>query len=119
MKEVVTKKTVVPVEEEKAEKSQTFGYIIYFIFGVIEILLIFRLVFKLSGANPGSSFVNSIYSMTQLCIMPFFGIFPQATGQGVTTTAVLEPATLVAIIVYAVLAWGLAQLVVILSRRQQ
>ena len=103
----------------KAEKSQSIGYIIYFLFGVIEILLIFRLVFKLTGASPGSGFVSLIYQLTQIFIAPFAGIFPQATSQGVTTTAVLEPATLVALVVYAVLAWGIAQIVVILSRRAQ
>lgn len=100
---------------EKAESSQTIGYLIYFLFGTIEILLIFRLAFKLSGANPGSSFVNLIYSLTQIFIMPFAGIFRQATTAGVETTAILEPASIVAIIVYAVLAWGITQLVVILS----
>lgn len=47
------------------------------------------------------------------------GIFRAAVSQGVETTAVLEPATLVAIVVYAVLAWGIAQLVMILSRKTQ
>lgn len=119
MKSVVTKTTTAPAGEDKAEKSQTVGYIVYFIFGIIEILLIFRLVFKLTGANPSSTFVDSIYTITQLFIMPFFGIFPQATGQGVTTASVLEPAALVALVVYAVLAWGLAKLIVIVSGKQE
>lgn len=101
--------------EEKAEGSQTVGYIIYFLFGVIEVLLLFRLVLKLTGASPASSFVTFIYSLTQIAITPFAGIFRQATTQGVETTAVLEPATIVAIVVYAVLAWGILKLVVIFS----
>ncbi len=108
-----------PAAGVKAEKSQTIGYIIYFLFGVIEILFIFRLVFKLTGANPTSGFVSFIYSLTQLFIAPFSGIFPQATTPGLATTAVLEPATLVAIVVYAVLAWGITQIVVILSGRKK
>jgi hypothetical protein len=103
----------------KAEKSQTVGYIIYFLFGLVEILLVFRLVFKLSGANPVSSFVSSIYSLTEIFIAPFAGIFRQATTPGVETTAVLEPATLVAIVVYAVFAWSLTQVAKILSGRVQ
>ncbi|HSW88384.1 MAG TPA: hypothetical protein VLG12_04435 [Candidatus Saccharimonadales bacterium] len=115
----VIKKTTIVGSDEKAEKSQTAGYIIYFLCGLVEILLIFRLILKLTGANPGSTFVSLIYSVTQLSVIPFLGIFPQTTGQGVTTTAIFEPATLVAIIVYAVLAWSIIQLVTILSRRQQ
>ena len=116
MTDIVTQETTNPTGV-KAEKSQTIGYIIYFIFGLIEILFVFRLVLKLTGANPVSGFVSSVYAVTQLFIMPFSGIFPQATAQGAVTTAILEPATIVAIIVYAVLAWGITQLVVILSGR--
>src|SRR5476651_1027691 len=77
--------------EEKVTNSQTIGYIIYFLFGFLEILLIFRLVFKVTGANPISSFVSFIYLLTQIAIQPFFGIFHQATTRGVETTAVFEP----------------------------
>lgn len=105
--------------EEKATESQTTGYIIYFLFGAVEVLLIFRLFFKLAGAGTASGFVSFIYSLTQIFIIPFTGIFPQATAQGVVTTAVLEPATIVAIVVYPILAWGILQLVAILSGRKQ
>jgi hypothetical protein len=111
MKEIIT--------AQKVEKSQTIEYIVYFLLGIIEILLVFRLVFKVTGANPTSSFVSTIYALTQILVTPFSGIFRQATSAGVETTAVLEPATLVAIVVYAVLAWGLTQLVVIFSRKAQ
>lgn len=115
MKDIISKKTIITDGGEKAEGSQTIGYIIYFFFGVIEILLIFRLVFKLTGANPSSSFVNFIYTLTQMFIIPFEGIFHKTTTSGVETTAVLEPATLVGLAVYAILAWGIYQIVVILS----
>lgn len=111
---MVTKRTIT-TGGEKATGSDSASYIIYFIFGAIEILLVFRLIFKLSGANPSSSFVNMIYSLTQIFILPFSGIFRQATTQGVETTAVLEPSALVAIVVYAVVAWGITQLVAISS----
>lgn len=105
--------------ETKASSSQTIGYLIYFLFGVLEVLLVFRLVLKLTGANPGSAFVGFIYSLSELFIQPFTGIFHSAVGQGVETTALFEPATLVAIVVYAVFAWGIAQLVIILSGKAQ
>ncbi len=113
----VTRKTTVTAGGEKAEGSQTAEYVVYFLFGILEILLAFRLVFKLSGANPGSGFVNFIYSITQIFNMPFAGIFHRTTAPGAETIAVFEPSTLVAMVVYAILAWGVTQLILILSRR--
>lgn len=102
---------------KKADGSQTIGYIVYLLFGVLDIFLVFRLIFKLLGANPSSNFVGFIYSVTEVFAMPFTGIFRQATTQGIETTSVFEPATFVAIIVYALLAWGITQIVVIISGR--
>ena len=45
--------------EVKATNTQTARYLIYFIFGILEVLLAFRLVFKLTGASLGSSFVTT------------------------------------------------------------
>jgi hypothetical protein len=63
-------------------------------------------------------FVDLIYSITGIFIMPFAGIFRQATTAGVETTAVLEPATIVAIIVYILIAWGIVKLIGLLSRER-
>lgn len=110
---VVTKASV------KDSPSQTIMYLVYFFVGVLDILLAFRLILKLTGANPASGFVSFIYGITQLFILPFQGIFPTATTQGAVTTAVFEPATLVAMVVYAALGWGIVQLVAILSRQAE
>jgi hypothetical protein len=102
-----------------ATNSQTIEYLIYFFFGVLEILLAFRLVLKLTGASVSSAFVGLIYGLTGVFILPFEGIFRRGYTQGIETTSVLEPSTLVAIIVYAVLAWGIVKLLNILSGEQQ
>jgi len=107
-----------PVKRE-ATSFQTVEYLIYLFFGVLEILLSFRLVFKLMGASISSTFVNLIYGLTGVFVAPFEGIFRMLFSQGVETTSVFEPSTLVAIIVYAVLAWGIVKLVQILSGEQQ
>lgn len=103
----------------KATSSQTVEYLVYFFFGALEILLAFRLALKLAGASLSSAFVGLIYGITGIFILPFEGIFRRGFAQGVETTAVLEPSTLVAIIVYAVLAWGIVKLVRVLSGEQQ
>ena len=113
-KEAVTTET-----KRVASSSQTVEYLIYFIFGALEILLAFRLVLKLMGASQASGFVRLIYSLTGIFILPFEGIFRRGYTQGVETTSVLEPSTLVAMIVYAVLAWGIVKLVKIFSGEKQ
>ena len=110
---------IVPQVQSRATSYQTIEYLIYFFFGALEILLTFRLILRLTGANSFSAFVGLIYGITGVLIVPFQGIFHQATTAGVETTAVLEPATIVAIVVYAVLALGIVKLVRILSGKQQ
>jgi hypothetical protein len=88
--------------------------IVYYILGVIEVLLAFRLIFKLLGANPASGFVSGIYTLSNIFLSPFAGIFRTASTRGVETQSVLEPATIVAMIVYAVIAWGIVKLIEII-----
>ena len=110
-----TSDTPVVVVPKQPSASSTVAYFIYFLFGVLEILLAFRLVFKLAGANPVSPFVSMIYAISKPFILPFEGIFHRGYTQGVETASILEPSTLVAIVVYAILAWGIVKLISILS----
>ncbi|KJS84274.1 MAG: hypothetical protein JM58_11310 [Peptococcaceae bacterium BICA1-8] len=96
------------------EESFTARRVVYYILGFLEIMFAFRLVFKLLGANPNSGFVSFIYSITQVFLLPFTAIFRSATTQGIETKAVLEPSTIIAMIVYAVIAWGIVKLFIIL-----
>lgn len=105
--------------KKEATQSQTIEYVIYFLFGLLEVLLAFRLIFKLTGASLSSSFVGLIYGLTGIFILPFEGIFRRGFTQGIETTAVLEPSILVALVVYAVLAWGIVKLIQVLSGEKQ
>ena len=93
--------------------------IIYYILGVLEVLFTFRLVFKILGANPQSAFVDTIYSITSLFLTPFNDIFRKAVSEGIETQSVLEPTLIIAMIVYAVIAWGLAKLIEINSNNRR
>lgn len=106
-------------EKRDATSYQTAGYFVYLIFGVLDVLLVFRFIFKLLGANPSSGFVDFIYNLSAVFIAPFAGIFNTSLANGAVTTSVFEPATLVALIVYALLAWGIVALVRVISGRQQ
>lgn len=102
-----------------ATNSQKYEYLVYFFFGALEILLAFRLVLKLTGANISSTFVRIVYGLTGIFILPFEGIFRRGFAPGLETTSVFEPSTLVAIIVYIFLAWGIVKLIRVLSGEKQ
>ena len=90
--------------------------ITYYVLGILETLLAFRFVFRLLGANPESGFVSFIYSVTRVFLIPFEAIFSPATTEGLETTGVLEPATIVAMVVYALIAMGVVRLIDVVKR---
>ena len=79
---------------------------IYLLFGIIEGLIAIRFVLRLLGANPDAGFAAFVYGVTAPFLAPFVGLFgtPQYNG------SVLELHSIVAIVVYALLAWVLAKL---------
>lgn len=87
---------------------------IYYIFGIIIALLILRLILLLLAANQGAPFVDFVYSLSAVFAWPFFGIFSYQPSYGQST---LEISTLIAILVYALLAMGLGRLFTLGSRR--
>ncbi len=88
--------------------------IIDFIFGILEVLLLLRIVLRALGANPGNAFADLIYGLTN----PFVALFSTLFANPVIgRTAVLELTTIVAMIVYAILAWIIGRVVwLVLSR---
>jgi hypothetical protein len=111
-----TTKTVAtpPIQTEHPQKAyekkrtifRTYQ-IIWYILGVIEVLLAFRVALKMLGANINSPFVSLIYIITDPLALPFSGIFGVT---GIAGGSYLEWSTLVAMIVYLVIAYGLVQL---------
>jgi uncharacterized protein YggT (Ycf19 family) len=88
----------------------------YLVFGVIEGLLAIRLILKLLGANPQAGFTNFVYGLTDFFMAPFRNLLP-AVGTGSSSGAVLETSVVIAIIVYALIAWVVARLIVIMFFR--
>jgi uncharacterized protein YggT (Ycf19 family) len=80
--------------------------VIWYVLGVIEVLLIFRIILKALAANPGSGFAELIYTLSNPLALPFRGIFQTAVVEG----SVFEWSTIIAGAVYALLAFGLVQL---------
>ncbi len=125
IKEVITSEsdTVDPVVvrpvKVAATDTQTYEYLVYYLFGALDVLLTFRLILKLAGASTASGFVRFIYELSRIFILPFEGMFRRVTTDGIETTSILEPSTLIAIIVYAILAVGIVKLIRISSGEQQ
>jgi len=84
---------------------QTISRIMQVIFALVQILLVFRLGFKLLGANASNVFVNLIYATTAPLVGLFEGIFPEMILEDNTLFAVFEPATVIAIIVTAAVSY--------------
>jgi hypothetical protein len=97
----------------------TASRVVYYVLGVLETLFAFRLVFRLLGANPESGFVSFIYSITRVFLIPFSTIFRSAATEGIETEAVLEPGTIIAMIVYALIAWGIVKLLIVMREHKQ
>ncbi len=89
---------------------------IYWILGVLEVLFAFRLIFRLMGANPESGFVRFIYAGSNVFLIPFISIFSAPSTEGIETKAVLEPGTLIGMVVYALLAWGIVKMIIIFRK---
>jgi uncharacterized protein YggT (Ycf19 family) len=84
--------------------------LVYWVFGLIEGLIVIRLVLKSLGANPAAGFSQFIYGITAPLVAPFVGLFNNPSYQG----SVLELSSIIALIVYALAAWLIARLVWIL-----
>lgn len=85
--------------------------VVGFIVGAVDILIAARFLGKLFGASSSSAFVNFIYQVSGVLVAPFQGIFGNGGSKGNT----FETADLVAIVVYAVIGWGIVMLIRIVT----
>lgn len=82
--------------------------IVWYILGLIEILLVFRFVLKFIGANESAGFTQFIYTIS----FPFAGPFETILNASQVNASVFEWSLLIAMIVYALIAWGIVKLLV-------
>jgi hypothetical protein len=83
--------------------------VVWFIFGSIEVLLGFRFFLKLSAANPAAGFTKFIYGASSPFVGPFLAVFKITRVE----ESVFEWTTLLAMVVYWVIAVGVSRLIVI------
>ncbi len=84
---------------------------IWYIVGIIDLLLVLRLVFYFLGARA-VGFADLLYTITNPLVAPFRGIFPSPQVEG----AYFDTASLAAIIVYLLLGWIVSRLIDLATR---
>ncbi|MGI8587204.1 MAG: hypothetical protein ACR2M0_05885 [Chloroflexia bacterium] len=93
----------------RAENVDWFSRAIWFLVGLLDVLLAIRFVLLLVGANASSGFSQLIYNVTGVFVAPFTSLLGQnITYPGAAGNGVVEWASLVAIIV-----WSLVGLLIV------
>jgi uncharacterized protein YggT (Ycf19 family) len=101
-----TESTIADPYSGRRENALKLQQGIYILFGLIEVVLALRFVLRLLGANAQAGFAQLIYGVTGPLVAPFQGLF----GSVQSDASVLESSSLVALLVYALVAWLIVKL---------
>jgi len=82
--------------------------IVWYVLGILEALLAFRFLLKLADANPYAGFTQFIYAVTYPFAEPFLDVFRVTYVEG----KIFEWTTLLAMVVYWLIALALVRLFV-------
>lgn len=80
--------------------------IVWYLLGLLEVLLTFRFVLKLLGANAEAGFTSFVYGASFVFTAPFLSVFHITKVSG----SIFEWTTLLAMFVYWVIAFGIIKL---------
>lgn len=101
--------TVDPFEARRTALYRV-GQLIWLVAGIVEGLIAIRFVLRLLGANPGAGFAQLVYGLTAPLVAPFAGLFGTPRFEG----SAFEFTSLVAMVVYALLAWVIVKIALML-----
>ena len=87
--------------------------IVWLVAGIIETLIGIRFVLRLIAANPEAVFAQFIYGITSPFLVPFMRL----TADPGVAGAVLEFSSLIAIAMYALLAWAIVRITWVLFNK--
>jgi hypothetical protein len=107
--------TTTQQEPGRGQRQFTFqaSQLIWLLAGLLEAALALRVLLKLIGANAANPFAHLLYGVTGVFLVPFVGL----TGTPASNGLVLEISTVIAMIVYALLAWVIERLVWVIFYR--
>lgn len=104
------------IEDKAAERRQVvykLSQFIWLVTGIVEVLIALRFFLKLIAANPENPFAQLVYNVTYLFLWPFLNLTATPSAGGM----VLEIPSLVAMLVYALVAWGIVGLIQLFGDR--
>ena len=84
--------------------------LIWLLFGILDALIFVRIVLKMVAANPASGFAAFVYNLTGVFLLPFSNLI----ASPVIGTGVFEIFSVIAMVVYALLAWVIVRLFVLI-----
>lgn len=100
--------------ETRTPMEVIISRVVSYAFGVIEVFIALRVVLLLFGANQAAGFVAFVYGVSAPFMAPFNAVFQTSTAAGAT----FEWSALVALAVYALIAWGIVTLIRTVSPRE-
>lgn len=102
-------------EQGQEQRAATFKatQFIWLLLGLLEAVLALRVVFKLIGVNAANPFATLLYNVTNLFVAPFASLAGAPAAAGM----VLEISTILAMIIYLLIAWGIERIVFVLFYR--
>jgi YggT family protein len=106
-------RVVTDAVSERKNVAYTATQLIWLLFGILIGMIGLRILLMLIGANPANPFANFVYSFTDLFLWPFAGL----TGSPGVNGMVLDIPAIIAIFVYALLAWVIVKIVRIIVYR--
>ncbi|MFO7681030.1 MAG: YggT family protein [Chloroflexota bacterium] len=86
---------------------------IWVVLGFVEVIIGLRVILLLIGANPQSPFAAFIYNLSAIFLLPFAGLVGAPAAGGM----VLEISSIIAMLVYALLAWGIDRIIWVIFYR--
>jgi hypothetical protein len=102
-------------EPGQGQRVATFKLtqMVWLLFGLLEAVIALRVIFKLIGVNAANPFAALIYSVSN----PFVAPFASLTGAPAAGAMVLEITSIIAMLVYLLIGWGIERILYILFYR--
>jgi hypothetical protein len=102
-------------ESGQEQRVATFKatQMIWLLLGLLEAMIALRVVFKLIAVNAANPFASLLYKVTDFFVAPFASL----TGAPAAGGMVLEISSIIAMIVYLLIAWAFERTVYVLFYR--
>ncbi len=111
---VVREQPVVDTKREIIEDPNAPGRVLvariaglmWLLFGMLDVLIVLRVILKLIAANPANPFAQFVYNLSSTFLAPFSSLI----ASPIVGNGVFEISSMVALVVYTLLAWIVVRL---------